>query len=427
MDRDGRETQTSTTGIKDILGNIVPLEGLESPELNEIVQRAIERVPYYKYLYSKASPVRPVRINDILPTDSRRLIENSKQFLCYDAPIALKYLSGGTIGRHKEIFYTKNDWKQNINLTVKFLKNLHIRAKRVLIMHPFAPWAIGENLTQAFKQIGLLVEPLGNQLSKDNLIKAILSGEPAALAASPTMITNLVADIISEYKSSPNIEEVFVAGEPFFKFQRQFFESQGIISTDIYGMAEADTMGMECCEHNGIHLDTKSFFFELILDKTNEKRGELLVTPIKREGMIFLRYRTNDYVEILNTACPCGSKFPRVRIVGRVDEAVNINGVKISLWQIQEAILLSKAPIKEFEVIINKKMNPAFICLRVQPSEGWDTSYQELIRQSLLRVNLDWEDLINTNVIGDIHIELVNKIFPKETQGRGKAKRLQVI
>ena len=63
------------------------------------------------------------------------------------------------------------------------------------------------------------------------------------------------------------------------------------------------------------------YLTEIIDPKTGEQlgpgeRGELVVTPLTKEAMPLLRYRTGDVTMLLEDGCACGRGQKIARIMG---------------------------------------------------------------------------------------------------------------
>jgi phenylacetate-CoA ligase len=103
---------------------------------------------------------------------------------------------------------------------------------------------------------------------------------------------------------------------------------------EAYGAAEIGLVAAEC-EHadGGMHLHP-NILVEVRDPESGElvaegESGELYLTPLEREGMPVLRYRTGDITEYLRSGtCECGRTTPTMgRILGRVSDLFRVKGV----------------------------------------------------------------------------------------------------
>lgn len=114
--------------------------------------------------------------------------------------------------------------------------------------------------------------------------------------------------------------------EKLYDFQRR--KIQKIFGGGVfvhYGSGEIYHFGVECQEHNGIHLFSNLRLFELepISDK-DSNTGEVLVTDFHNYAMPFLRYRIGDVLTVDNTTCRCGRSLPRATIKGRTIDIIRL-------------------------------------------------------------------------------------------------------
>lgn len=89
---------------------------------------------------------------------------------------------------------------------------------------------------------------------------------------------------------------------------------------DAFAMSELGWFAVEC-PHGNIHLNTKSFYMELLCNGRAAQPGELAelyITTLDNGCTPHIRYRTGDIFRWIDAACPCGSKYPIVQTEGRL-------------------------------------------------------------------------------------------------------------
>jgi phenylacetate-CoA ligase len=99
---------------------------------------------------------------------------------------------------------------------------------------------------------------------------------------------------------------------------------------EVASMSELGWLGMTC-PHGYLHLNTESFYLELLAHGTNRPAGpgelaELYVTSIGDQLSPHIRYRTGDGYLLLDGECPCGHRFPRAVHHGRCRDYVTTAG-----------------------------------------------------------------------------------------------------
>lgn len=93
---------------------------------------------------------------------------------------------------------------------------------------------------------------------------------------------------------------------------------------EAFSMSELGWLAVECPVGN-VHLNTKSFFMELICDGRSAEPGELAelcVTTLDNGCTPYVRYRTGDLFRWIDLSCACGSQFPVVTVEGRLGNLV---------------------------------------------------------------------------------------------------------
>ncbi len=138
------------------------------------------------------------------------------------------------------------------------------------------------------------------------------------------MSVPVVPHVLTGYSRATGVMRRQIAG---------FFGPDTAIA-EVIGMTEFSfAIAMECRERR-LHLDTASYYAELLTDgRPTEpgERGELYLTSLGDVVSPHVRYRTGDFYRRLdadsNPACRCGSRFPVIRFEGRRTNIVCIDGV----------------------------------------------------------------------------------------------------
>ena len=122
--------------------------------------------------------------------------------------------------------------------------------------------------------------------------------------------------------------------EPWSEAMRKELENKlGVTAYDSYGLSELYGPGVafECRERDGLHIWHDYYLVEIINPRTGEvlpdgERGELVVTPLVKEAMPLIRYRTGDVTVKMEDGCVCGRMQKIGRITGRSDDMLVIRG-----------------------------------------------------------------------------------------------------
>jgi phenylacetate-CoA ligase len=150
--------------------------------------------------------------------------------------------------------------------------------------------------------------------------------------------------------------------EPWSETMRHTLEARlGATAYDSYGLSELFGPGVafECPERDGLHIWHDSYLVEIIDPKTGERvsdgeRGELVVTPLVKEAMPLLRYRTGDVTMFMEDGCLCSRGKKIQRITGRSDDMLVIRGINVFPSQIEHVILKIPEVGNQFMVYIDR-------------------------------------------------------------------------
>jgi phenylacetate-CoA ligase len=150
--------------------------------------------------------------------------------------------------------------------------------------------------------------------------------------------------------------------EAWSESTRKTLESRlGVTAYDSYGLSELFGPGVafECPERDGLHIWHDSYLVEIIDPKTGEQvadgeRGEMVVTPLVKEAMPLLRYRTGDVTLIMEDGCICRRGKKIARITGRSDDMLVIRGINVFPSQIEHVLLKIPEVGNQFMVYIDR-------------------------------------------------------------------------
>jgi phenylacetate-CoA ligase len=150
--------------------------------------------------------------------------------------------------------------------------------------------------------------------------------------------------------------------EPWSESVRTTLEKRlHVTAFDSYGLSELFGPGVafECPERDGLHIWHDCYLVEIINPVTGEtlgdgERGELVVTPLVKEAMPLLRYRTGDITMQMEDGCLCRRGKKITRITGRSDDMLVIRGINVFPSQIEHVLLKIQEVGNQFMVYIDR-------------------------------------------------------------------------
>ncbi|MFN8559559.1 MAG: hypothetical protein U0531_20210 [Dehalococcoidia bacterium] len=174
----------------------------------------------------------------------------------------------------------------------------------------------------------------------------LLRYDPTVLIAPPNLLTRL-AGALTGARRPPSLRLVIYNGGLLAAHTARAFRAAGVGVRSLYGLTEAAALGVSCAAEQGVHLATEHALAEL---RPVGRDRELLVTTLGY-SMPLLRYPTGDRVRVARGRCPCGSPWPRVELLGRVDDRFSLYDVKVTPEEVQA--LLLEGPEEWLEIVLD--------------------------------------------------------------------------
>jgi phenylacetate-CoA ligase len=410
---------------------------LQFKRLKKTLHHVYENVPYYHEKF-KAAGVKPVDIRSLedlrlLPLTTKEDLRKNYPFSLFAVPknkIVRYHASSGTTGKPTVVGYTKNDmkvWREVIARIVTMGGVTNEDTAQITFGFGLFTGAFG--LQQGLEKVGAGVIPM----SAGNTQKQIMimqDFQSTVLIGTPSYALHL-AEAAQEMGIDPK-EELFLkyglfGGEGSTEEMRaKLNEAWGIVATENYGMSELIGPGVsgECLAFKGMHINEDHFIAEIIDPNTLEvlpegSVGELVITPITKEGLPLIRYRTKDITRLDTTPCDCGRTSVRMaKITGRTDDMLIIGGVNVFPSQIEGVLLGIKGIGSNYQIRVLKKGYLDRIEIDV-----------EVVNQDLL-VSVTLLDQLYKEIESKLHTILgihagIHLVEPKSlVRSEGKAKRV---
>lgn len=129
---------------------------------------------------------------------------------------------------------------------------------------------------------------------------------------------------------------------------------------NVFGMSEAGLMGAEGIAHDGMHIWSDMFFFEVVDPETGEMlapgaEGHLCQTPLwTNHATPFLRWNAGDIVTFVEHGTSGGQfadLFPMIRHANRTTGFFKIRGVNINHAEFEDFVF-SMPPVNDFQAVL---------------------------------------------------------------------------
>lgn len=290
--------------------------------------------------------------------------------------------TSGTSGAPLRWLDTPESWDWMVTNWVEIFRVAGVTAAdRVYFAFSFGPFLGFWLAFDAAQRLGCLCIP-GGGLGSAARLRAICDTGATVLCCTPSYAARL-AEVAAEEKinlSESHVRKILVAGEPggSVPATRERLEAAwpGARVWDHHGMTEVGPVTCECPARPGVlHVLEHAYFAEVIDTKTDAATtpgttGELVLTPLGRDGSPLLRYRTGDLVKAPTNPderCACGRCELALAggILGRTDDMVIVRGVNLYPSAI-EAVVRRCEGIGEYQVVISETRAMTELRLRIE-------------------------------------------------------------
>jgi phenylacetate-CoA ligase len=257
------------------------------------------------------------------------------------------HTTSGTTGKPTVVGYTRADlaiWAELIarNMTMIGLTRDDVFQNMV----NYGMFTGGLGFHYGAELIGMTVIP-GATGNTKRQIEMIHDFGVTAIHCTPSYAMHLAEAAEDSGVQLDSLKTGIFGAEPWSETMRKELEKKlELTAYDSYGLSELFGPGVafECEERDGLHIWHDCYLVEIIDPKTGEQlgdgeQGELVVTPLVKEAMPLLRYRTGDVTMLMEDGCVCRRGKKIARITGRSDDMLVIRGINVFPSQIEHVLL----------------------------------------------------------------------------------------
>ncbi len=373
------------------------LEALQLERLRHQVDYCMRNIPFYAKRLGEAG-VTPEKIKSLsdaqyIPMTTKADIRDNYPYGLFAVPmkeIVRIHASSGTTGKPTVVGYTRRDLDSWSDCVARLCVAVGVTDEDIAqIAFGYGLFTGALGLHYGLEKIGCSVIPIssGNTEKQAMLMRDFGT---TALISTPSyaMYISEVAREMGITREELRLRIGLFGSEGCTNELRDKIESGlGVFSTDNYGMSELMGPGVsgECHLRTGLHINEDHFLAEIIDPETGIPRepgeeGELVITPLTKEGIPLLRYRTKDITRLNYEPCACGRTFARMeKVSGRSDDMLKIRGVNVFPSQIESVIAAIRGIAPHYELILTRKNYTDYLEVRVELADaGLLENYGEL-------------------------------------------------
>jgi phenylacetate-CoA ligase len=362
---------------------------IQSKRLSDMIKRVYNTVPFYQKKL-KDLGIEPGDIKSIdqlkdLPFTLKTDLRDNYPFGLFTVPqseIVRIHASSGTTGKPTVVGYTKNDIDMWSEVVARSLTMAGVSKNDIIqVAYGYGLFTGGLGLHYGAEKVGASVIPIsgGNTAKQLQLMRDFGS---TVIACTPSYAAFLGESILKENIDPAEIKlKVGIFGaEPWTEEMRAEIQKLlKIKAYDIYGLSEIIGPGvsMECEHQCGSHIFEDHFIPEIIDPKTLEvlpygELGELVFTPVSKEAMPLIRYRTRDLTRLHVDKCACGRTLVRMeKCLGRSDDMLIIRGVNVFPSQVESVLLEMEEASPHYQLVVNREHNLDTLEIKVELNEKY--------------------------------------------------------
>lgn len=259
---------------------------------------------------------------EALPAASRNLFPTGAE----DIPPESSYIyfSSGSASSPRMIPLTEEEWQARASYRAEMYRNAGVTSHDVVvIVLPFGPWVAGPSALAALERIRCKAVPVGlnDSLEKSaEFLRLMDEVNATVLITAPSALQTLIQSK-SDGQDVQSLRTVITSGERLDESLRaEVFSTFGAACYSSFAMSEG-FIGIECSEFDGFHFDPGK------VDITHSADGNsTLLSFFDSAAVPVVKYKTDDYLSLVEESCPCGNPLPRFRFGGRRDLVVELAG-----------------------------------------------------------------------------------------------------
>jgi len=344
------------------------LSDLQLKRLKKTLE-SVQNVEFYRKQLNSAG----IKPNDIktlddvhkLPYTRKQDLRDGYPFGFFAVPlrqVVRIHTTSGTTGKPTVVGYTRKDLDIWAELIARNMTMVGVTEDDVFQnMVNYGMFTGGLGFHYGAEAIGATVIPSATGNTRRQ-IEMINDFGVTVIHCTPSYAMHL-AEVAEEMDTSLESLRIGIFGaEPWSDSMRLELEKKlGVTAYDSYGLSELFGPGVafECQERDGLHIWHDCYLVEIIDPVTGEvcgdgERGELVVTPLVKEAMPLLRYRTGDITMFMEDGCLCGRAKKITRFTGRSDDMLVIRGINVFPSQIEHVLLQIPEVGNQFMVYVDR-------------------------------------------------------------------------
>lgn len=411
------------------------IRAIQLEKLIAQVEWTYERVEWYRRKMDemgvKPSDIRTLEDVRKLPFTDKSALRDTFPYGLFAVPldeVVELHASSGTTGKPIVVGYNDHDMDVWSDCIARLSQMAGVvPSDRVQMAFGYGMFTGGFGLHYGLQKLGCMMIPAGSG-NTERQIQMIQDYGTTVLVATPTYALHIceVGERMGYDWATSTLRVGLFGGEPCPPGLKQEIESRmHIVCTDNYGLTEVMGPGVsgECLANRDMqHIAEDHFLWEVVDPETGEpvpegEMGELVLTPLDKQAIPVLRYRTHDLTRVVTDKCACGRTHARMQKVrSRSDDMLIIRGTNVFPSQVEDVLTGIEGVTPHYRIIVEEVdgLDRMTVQTEIKP-ETFSDSFEEMDRFRAFVA----EKLKSVLLVG-VRVQLIEPGGIERTTGKAK-------
>lgn len=411
------------------------IRSVQLKKLKEQVAWTYERVAWYRERMDErgVSPDDIRTLDDVrkLPFTDKSALRDTFPYGLFAVPldeVVELHASSGTTGKPIVVGYNNHDMDVWSDCIARLAQMAGVMpGDRVQMAFGYGMFTGGFGLHYGAQKLGCMMIPAGSG-NTERHIAMIEDYGTTVLIATPSYALHVceVGEQMGYDWEKSSLRVGLFGGEPCPPALKAEIESRmHIVCTDNYGLTEVMGPGVsgEClAERDMQHIAEDHFLWEVVDPDTGEpvaegEMGELVLTPLDKQAIPVLRYRTHDLTRVECEPCACGRTMARMQKVrSRCDDMLIVRGTNVFPSQVEDVLGTVEGVTPHYRIVVDTQggLDCLTVYVELKP-EAFSDSFEAM---NAFRTNIA-EKLKGVLLVG-CKVKLVEPGGIERTTGKAK-------
>ena len=381
------------------------IRAIQLEKLVAQVRWTYERVPWYRARMDDSgvtpSDIKTLEDVRMLPFTDKSVLRDTFPYGLFAVPldeVVELHSSSGTTGKPIVVGYNESDMAMWADCIMRLVQMAGVvPGDRAQMAFGYGMFTGGFGLHYGLQKLGCMMIPAGSG-NTERHIAMIEDYGTTVLVATPSYALHVceVGEKMGyDWAKSPLRVGLF-GGEPCPPgLKAEIEDRMHIVCTDNYGLTEVMGPGVsgECLASRDMqHIAEDHFLWEVVDPETGEpvpdgEMGELVLTPLGKQAIPVLRYRTHDLTRVVTEPCACGRTTARMQKVrARSDDMLIIRGTNVFPSQVEDVLAGIDGVTPHYRIVVESAggLDRMTVHVELKP-EAFSDSYEgmEKLRRSI--------------------------------------------